>query len=438
MVNTIHKESKLQMIKSAVSSLIGSLGSSIFSFSLGLMLMEKTGLSVSFALSIMVSALVSLFFAPLVGPIVDKQSRKIVILLSQSIVIMALILYTIYTYLSNNHIFLVTIILIVVLRISDEFTSTAQESSKANIVLENDLQKLAGYQELSSNLSGLFSSVMGALLFAVFPFSVLIGIEILTELLTLILTWSIDFKFNKSDNMEFNDNVKFSNWKLFLEGLHYLKVQPYLMVAMIACMTINFFYAITFVGLPSFLLQTLQFNSLQYSVTQGATSLGFILGAYVLTRKKETDTPVYDLLRLSKILPLIFVGIALSALSSSNTVIMIWISMLMILNGLSNSLLNIPFSIWMQKNVPTNIQGRVFHLLGVLCTCIQPIGILIYVVLFDNKIGVPLVWDSFIFIISGIAMYLAVFLYSRFGKFDLKEAVIFEGENEELRRRSDS
>lgn len=429
MLSKIHKKSKLQMKKSAISSLIGSLGSSIFSFSLGLMLMERTGLSISFALSIMVSALVSLFFAPLVGPIVDKQSRKAVILLSQSIVIMALILYTIYTYLSDNHIFLVTIILIVILRISDEFTSTAQESSKANIVLESDLQKLSGYQELSSNLSGLFSSVMGALLYAVFPFSILIGIEIFTELLTLVLTWSIDFKFTKSDNMEFNDNLEVSNWKLFLEGLNYLKVQPYLRVAMVACMAINFFYAITFVGLPSFLLQTLQFNSLQYSVTQGATSLGFILGAYILTRKKETDTPVYDLLRLSKILPLLFIGIALSALSSSNTFSMIWISILMILNGLSNSLLNIPFSIWMQKNVPTNIQGRVFHLLEVLCTCIQPIGILIYVALFDKKIGVPVVWDSFIFIISGIAMYLAVFLYIRFGKFDLKEAVIIDREN---------
>lgn len=430
MLSKIHKKSKLQMKKSAISSLIGSLGSSIFSFSLGLMLMERTGLSISFALSIMVSALVSFFFAPLIGPIVDKHSRKAVILLSQFIVIMALILYTIYTYLSDNHIFLVTIILIVILRISDEFTSTAQESSKANIVLESDLQKLTGYQELSSNLSGLFSSVMGALLYAVFSFSILIGIEILTELLTLVLTLSIDFKFTKSDNTELTDNSKVSNWKLFCEGINYLKVQPYLMVAMIACMAINFFYTITFVGLPSFLLQTLQFNSLQYSVTQGAISLGFILGAYVLTRKKETATPVYDLLRLSKILPLLFIGIALSALSSSNTFSMIWISILMILNGLSNSLLNIPFSIWMQKNVPTNIQGRVFHLLGVLCTCIQPIGILIYVVLFDNKIGVPVVWDSFIFIVSGMAMYLAVFLYTRFGKFDLKQAVIFKTKNE--------
>ena len=191
-------------------------------------------------------------------------------------------------------------------------------------------------------------------------------------------------------------------------------------------MFINLYYIIIDVGLPSFLLQTLHFSYVQYSVTQGATSLGFILGAYLLTIKKETETPVYDLLRLSKILPLIFIGIALSALNNSNTIIMILISSLMIINGFFSSLLNIPFSIWMQKNVPMIIQGRVFHLLGVLCTCVQPIGILIYVVLFDHKIGVPVVWDSFIFIISGVAMYLVVFLYTKFGKFDLKQAIIFD------------
>lgn len=429
MLITEQKKSKRQMEKSVISSLVGTLGSSIFSFSLGLMLMEQTGLSISFALSIMVSALVSLFFAPLVGPIVDKYNRKTIIITSQSIVIVSLILYAFYFYLLGNHLFICTVLLVIVLRISDEFTSTAQEASKANLVLERDLHKLAGYQELSANLSGLFSAVTGALLFGMLPFYFLIILEILTELITLIITGTLDFKFQKLENRESADYSKYSNWQLFLDGFCYLKNQPYLTVAMLACMVINLFYTIIFVGLPSFLLQTLGFDSFQYSVTQGAMSLGFILGAYVLTKKVDTKTPVYDLLKLSKILPLLFIGIGLSALSPSNTIIMMWISLLMIVNGLSNSLLNIPFSIWMQKNVPINMQGRVFHLLGVLCTCIQPVGIIIYVLLFDNKLGTPILWDSLIFIISGIAMYLAVFLYIRYGRFDLKEAVIFKTEH---------
>lgn len=49
------------MRKSIVSNFLATLGSSIFSFSLGLMLMNQTGLSISFALSVMVSTVVSLF-----------------------------------------------------------------------------------------------------------------------------------------------------------------------------------------------------------------------------------------------------------------------------------------------------------------------------------------------------------------------------------------
>ena len=322
--------------------------------------------------------------------------------------------------------------MIIILRISDEFTSTAQESSKANIVIENDLQKLGGYQELSSNLSGLFSATMGALLFGLFPFYVLIGLEIFTELITLILTGTLNFKFHQSDNTEAIVYSQSSSWQLFLDGLHYLKIQPYLIVAMLACMLINLFYTFVFVGLPSFLLQTLEFNSIQYSVIQGATSLGFILGAYLLTRNKDTKTPVYNLLKLSKILPLLFIGIGLSIISPSNTITMLWISLLMLINGISNSALNIPFSIWMQKNIPTNMQGRVFHLLGVLCTCIQPVGIVIYVALFDNKQGTPIIWDALIFIISGFAMYFSVLVYMKFGKLDLKKAVIFKNTNNNM------
>ncbi len=420
------KKSIQQMRKSIVSNFLATLGSSIFSFSLGLMLMNQTGLSISFALSVMVSTVVSLFFAPLVGPIVDKYNRKSIILISQAVVIFALILYTLYFYLFGENIFYITVLLIIVLRISDEFTSTSQESSKANIVLKEDLHKLAGYQELSSNLSGLFSAVMGALLFAVFPFYILILAEILTEFITLIITGTLDFKFNQSDDFESLDYSQSSNWKLFLDGLNYLKKQPYLMVAMLACMFINLFYTIIFVGLPSFLLQTLKFSSLQYSLTQGAMSLGFIVGAYLITKVVETKTPVYDLLRLSKILPLLFIGIGLSAINFSNTIIMIWISFLMLLNGVANSFFNIPFSIWLQKNIPTNMQGRVFHLLGVICTCIQPVGIIIYVILFDNKQGNPIIWDSSIFMISGLLMYISVLIYTKFGKYDLKNAVILK------------
>lgn len=138
------QKSKNQLLKSILASFTGTLGSSIFSFSLGLMLLEKTGLSISFGLSIMITALIGLLLSPLVGPIVDKFSRKFIILTSQSITIAALIVYTFIFNGPSNHILIPTVILMIILAVTDDFNSTAQESRKVNVVLEDDLQKLAG------------------------------------------------------------------------------------------------------------------------------------------------------------------------------------------------------------------------------------------------------------------------------------------------------
>lgn len=46
------KKSKLQLRKAVTASFFGTLGSSMFSFSLGLMLLERTNLSIGFGLSI--------------------------------------------------------------------------------------------------------------------------------------------------------------------------------------------------------------------------------------------------------------------------------------------------------------------------------------------------------------------------------------------------
>lgn len=137
------------------ASFFGTLGSSMFSFSLGLMLLERTNLSIGFGLSIMMTSIVSIFLSPFVGPIVDKINRKVIIIW-QTMAIVALCLYWLLTSRSNEYLFLYSLILVLILAIVDEFTSVAQESSKVNMVVESDLQKLAGYEQLSANATGLF------------------------------------------------------------------------------------------------------------------------------------------------------------------------------------------------------------------------------------------------------------------------------------------
>lgn len=104
----------------------------------------------------MMTSIVSIFLSPFVGPIVDKINRKVIIIIGQTMAIVALCLYWFLTSRSNEYLFLYSLILVLILAIVDEFTSVAQESSKVNMVVESDLQKLAGYEQLSANATGLF------------------------------------------------------------------------------------------------------------------------------------------------------------------------------------------------------------------------------------------------------------------------------------------
>lgn len=426
-IDTEKKKSKIQLRKAVAASFFGTLGSSMFSFSLGLMLLEKTNLSIGFGLSIMMTSIVSIFLSPFVGPVVDKMNRKMIIIIGQAVAIIALCLYWFVSSRSNEHLFLYSLILVLILAIVDEFTSVTQEASKVNMVIESDLQKLVGYEQLSSNATGLFSSVMGALLYSLIPFVFIILIEILFEAITLCLTFSIDFKMvtPANESVDEDDEKQMSNWQLFSAGVQFLKQQPYVLAIIFACSLINFFYTIIFVGLPVFLMNTMNLTSLQYSYTQAGLSLGYIIGAYVFARKKESLTPVYDLMSLGKILATVFLAISLSALVQSSIIVTIWVCLLLVIIGFSSSILNTPFVVWLQKNVPTNMQGRVFHLLGVFSMLTYPIGVLLYGLLFDLKITPSILWDAGLFVGSGILLWVVIGVFRRVLKLDLKKAKIF-------------
>ncbi|WEV51224.1 hypothetical protein OZX69_00430 [Lactobacillus sp. ESL0731] len=69
-------ESNLQIVKDFSSNLIGTLSGDMFSFGMGLMLLNQTGSAVSFGVSTIVGPIVSLLlFVPL-GNVVDRYPHK--------------------------------------------------------------------------------------------------------------------------------------------------------------------------------------------------------------------------------------------------------------------------------------------------------------------------------------------------------------------------
>src|SRR5574341_331797 len=137
----IENSSLKQIRKSIVSSLVGQLGSQSFNFALGLMLLTKTGSSLSFAASQVIGPIISLLFVPIVGPTVDRLSKKQVIAVSQIATIIGLIGYALSLRYFAFNILPPTLILITILAVSDQFTLTAYNAGAKGLVLDAHIQR---------------------------------------------------------------------------------------------------------------------------------------------------------------------------------------------------------------------------------------------------------------------------------------------------------
>ena len=289
MNQVIIKKSAKQLRLTVLSGLFGDFGSSIFSFGLSFMLLDRTGSVFSFAISNIVSPIMGLALLPLIGPIVDSFSKKKVIIVSQSITILSLIVYWILFPQFSSHLFLPTVVLIVVLRGSDQFTSTARQAASIQLVLPDDLQKLSAYSQMSTSTATIVSSIFGAFLYTLLPFQLFILFELVTEVFTAITTSILDFRFNKQNDTELiKDTIEDAEKRslvLFKEGVTYIRNQKYLLFGMIVAVGINFISGIFSVGLPILVLQVFNLSNLHFGFAEAINGFGYVFGGLLLKQK---------------------------------------------------------------------------------------------------------------------------------------------------------
>lgn len=358
---------------------------------------------------------------PLVGPIVDRYSRKKIIIISQLFTIFSLGLFTLYWDNGAKHILAIVILLKIAIQASDQFTSAAQQAAKVHLVLEDDLTKLAGYSSGASSLSGIISAVAGAALYAFLPFSLFIALEILTECITLVITLTLDFSLveNKEKRLE-NDNGTFQ------EGITYVRKQKFLVAFILMCTGLNFFGAVLNIRLPMLLIRDLEISNFQYGITESAFSIGMLVSGIIIGKAKQPSHPFLFSWKVSFFMAIItgFIGTVIF-LPKNSWLITVIISLLLIVYGSIQEMFNIPIMVWLQKEVPTNIQGRFFNVFTTIATAAMPIGGAMYGILFDLKFGNNALADFVIFAFTGVALALVSISAVYIKKLNLKEAKVY-------------
>ncbi|MFJ8415438.1 MFS transporter [Bacillus paramycoides] len=355
------------------------LGAGIYTFAMGLYVLKTTGSGMGFATTLICGSIPRMVCGPIAGAVADRVNRRWLIigtdlLSSLTMLIMFILAATfgpslLFIYISAA-----------LLSICASFYSVAFTSSIPNLVDEERIQKASALNQTAASLSSILAPIIGGVVFGFFSIKSFFLLNSITFFLAVIVQLFIVFDLYKKEVAENKEHFLTS----IKEGFSYVKQQHEIYGLMKIALWVNFFASALFVALPYIIVQNLHLSSKQLGTVEGMLAVGMLIGAIVLSVRKETN----NLFRS------VYVGLFLFASLSLCTIFPLLVTIpkiasfiyyiaFMLLTGISMMVVNIPMQVHIQKTTDPRYLGRVFGLLETISTAIAPLGMIVYGFLLD-------------------------------------------------------
>ncbi|RAN75042.1 MFS transporter [Bacillus sp. SRB_331] len=355
------------------------LGAGIYTFAMGLYVLKTTGSGMGFATTLICGSIPRMICGPIAGAVADRVNRRWLVigtdLLSSLTMLIMFILATIF-----GPSLLFIYVSAALLSICASFYSVSLTSSIPNLVDEVRIQKASALNQTASSLSNILAPIIGGVVFGFFSIKTFFLLNSITFFLAVIVQLFIVFDLYKKELAESKEHFLTS----IKEGFSYVKRQHEIYGLMKIAVGVNFFASALFVSLPYIIIKNLHLSSKQLGVVEGMLAVGMLIGAIVLSVRKEVNNPF----RSVYIGLFLFAGLSLCTVFPLLVIIpkvasFIYYITFMILTGISMMVVNIPMQVHMQKTTDPNYLGRVFGLLETISTAIAPLGMIVYGLLLD-------------------------------------------------------
>ncbi|ARJ21438.1 MFS transporter [Bacillus mycoides] len=355
------------------------LGAGIYTFAMGLYVLKTTGSGMGFATTLICGSIPRMICGPIAGAVADRVNRRWLVIgtdLLSSLTM--LIMFILATMFGPSLLFIY--VSAALLSICASFYSVALTSSIPNLVDEERIQKASALNQTAASLSNILAPIIGGVVFGFFSIKTFFLLNSITFFLAVIVQLFIVFDLYKKELAESKEHFLTS----IKEGFSYVKRQHEIYGLMKIAVGVNFFASALFVSLPYIIIKNLHLSSKQLGVVEGMLAVGMLIGAIVLSVRKEVNNPF----RSVYIGLFLFAGLSLCTVFPLLVIIpkvasFIYYITFMILTGISMMVVNIPMQVHMQKTTDPNYLGRVFGLLETISTAIAPLGMIVYGLLLD-------------------------------------------------------
>jgi len=366
------------------------IGSQLVQFALIWWLTKTTGSATVLATASLVGLLPQVLLSPIAGAVVDRWSRRTVMMISDGTVALATLLLA-ALFLSGRveiwHVYLAML----VRGMAGSFHWPAMQASTSLMVPNEHLSRIQGVNQVLMGGMNIASAPLAALLLEILPIHGVLAIDFGTALLAILplVFISIPQPPVRVENDLSTNRV--SLWSDLKAGFLYVKGWPGLVMLLLLATVINLVLSPGNALLPLLVTDHFDGKALQLAWMESAWGVGVMGGGLVLSVWGGFKRRI-----LTSMVGLLLIGGGSLALGLTPASAFPFALAAMFLMGIGNPITNGPLMAVVQACVEPEMQGRVFTLMISTASAMTPLGLIIAGPLADQY-GVRL-W----FIIGGI------------------------------------
>ena len=349
--------------------------SSIYSFAIGLYVLNLTGSALNYATTIMLHILPMILVSPIAGVVADKIPKRNLIVgmdVANGFLFLALLIISSKGGLSLSAIYLTTILL----SVFSSIFNISFEASKPNLVRPESRLKLNSMSKLIDSTTSILGPTLGGVMFALIDIQLFILINCISFFLSAISEMFIDYNFHP--DTETLDNPPFMSQ--LAKGTKFMLHSRVIRKVFILFVIINFLLGFSVnVPMPYMINQVLGLPPEFFGFISSMFPLGLIFGTLTIGRVLKKGSYFNILTITTCLLALLasIVGLPLAFGTYGIMVYGIYYAGLNILMGIAISYVDIPIWTIMQDEIPPGLRGVVFGLTMSLVKVVLPISLLV-------------------------------------------------------------
>jgi DHA3 family macrolide efflux protein-like MFS transporter len=340
-------------------------GSALVQFALVWWITLETGSATVLAIAFMAAIVPQVVIGPFAGAVVDRYSRKRIMVLADSGIALATIVLMVLFWLGIVEIWQIMALLLV-RSLGGAFHWPAFMASTSLMVPKEQLARVNGLNQTIFGIANIGGPAAGAVLLALLPMQGVLAVDVTTALIAIITLLSV----HVPNPHSVKDGDRRSVMREVGEGFRFVRGWPGAMILLAVAMVVNFLFTPTDALLPILTLDHFGGGAEEFAGFQVSIGLGMVIGGIALGVwggfKRKMMTVCVGLAASG--LSLLVVGIVPSGLYLV-AVVSIFAA------GIFISMLNGALMAVMQTAIPADMQGRVFALLGSGAMAMTPLGL---------------------------------------------------------------